>query len=128
MCFKNRPHADIVSSTLFSGEGFFRGVRGNTDAHGCPHQGPDIGQRNVLLPHMHAVCVADHGQINVIVHHEAGMVLLRHAPQDTAFFKFGPVFKILFPVLQNADTGSQEGFGNLLHAASEGKLRISQSV
>ena len=103
-------------------------VGGHADDLVRAQQAAGLGGAQFVLPHMHAVCVADHGQINVIVYHEAGMVLLRHAPQDTAFFKFGPVFKILFPVLQNADTGSQEGFGNLLHAASEGKLRISQSV
>ena len=103
-------------------------MSGDADDELPSRKGAHVGERDVLLAHVHAVGMGEQGQIHVVVHDEAGSVFSRRPAQDAALLEHAALLHVLFAVLQDADAGAEQGFGNLLHAAASRQLGVRQGV
>ena len=128
LCRINGANANVVRPTLNSCPCLFRSMGGDAYAHLRANKGPHIGQGNVLLPHMDSVSSAQHGDIHVIVHYEAGVVLACNATQQAALFKLFPVLFLLFPVLQDAYPRTKKTAGNFFEAAAAAEPFIGEGI
>ncbi len=122
------PHADVVRPGGHGGAGLFRGVRGQADDFIRSHQRAHRLHRQILLSHVHAVGVHQHGDIHMIVHDETCARLPRHTAQFSALTQHFSALQLLFPILENPDARVQQRGGHVLHGTPQAEVGIGQGI
>jgi hypothetical protein len=77
---------------------------------------------------MHAVGLAQQGDIGMIIDDEAGPGFKGHAAQGLAFLEHDAAFAVLFPVLEDAYSGPQQRIRHIHNGTAETETGIGQGV
>lgn len=101
---------------------------GESDDHVRADKSAHVGDGDVRLADMHAVCSAEQGDIDMIVDDEAGGGVAGETAQQAALFEHFAAVHFLFAVLKNPDARAQKRGGDLFKGTAEREAAVGKGI